>query len=199
MPRRCLCFRLTGLCNRVSHNQDGDIPPTGNLLVDLQFLIVRIVDMVLSFVPWVQGQQEGLNVVPVEEQNMSKHRAEGQVRRDQVKSIGSGEVSGPEFGVLHGIEFAVGQKRSLVVLRPVLGLCTSKCEQHASAVVLPIRTHEDSLTHERELLRLPQVAVVHRGHEDIREDNTDILVQLQPERRPQAGATDQVPVQAQCE
>ena len=56
-------------------------------------------------------------------------------------------------------------------------------------------TYEDRLAHERELLRIPEVAVVDSTHQDICEDDTNVLVELQPERRVQAAGSDEVPVE----
>ena len=56
--------------------------------------------------------------------------------------------------------------------------------------------YENSLTHEREVFRPPEVAVVHASHQDVREEDTDVLVDLEPDRAEQAAATDQVPVEA---
>ena len=56
--------------------------------------------------------------------------------------------------------------------------------------------HEDSLTHKREVLCPPEVAVVHASHQDVSEEDADILVDLEPDRVEQAAATDQVPVEA---
>ena len=42
-------------------------------------------------------------------------------------------------------------------------------------------TYKDSLTHEREVFRPPEVAVVDASHEDVREEDTDVLVDLEPD------------------
>ena len=57
-------------------------------------------------------------------------------------------------------------------------------------------TYKDSLAHERERLRLPEVAVVDTRHEDVGEEDTDVLVDLEPERVEQAVGADKVPVEA---
>lgn len=57
-------------------------------------------------------------------------------------------------------------------------------------------TDENSLAHEGEVLRVPQVTVVHARHEDVGEEDTNILVNLEPDRVEQAVTRDQVPVEA---
>ena len=57
-------------------------------------------------------------------------------------------------------------------------------------------TYKDSLTHEREVFRPPEVAVVDASHEDVREEDADILVNLEPQRTEETVAADEVPVEA---
>lgn len=57
-------------------------------------------------------------------------------------------------------------------------------------------TYEDSLAHEREILRSPEVTVVNTGHQDVREEDTDVLVDLEPDGVEQTAAANQVPVEA---
>ena len=52
------------------------------------------------------------------------------------------------------------------------------------------------MRHEGEILRPPKVAIVDAGHQNIRQEDTDILVDLEPERAVQAGRADEVPVEA---
>lgn len=56
--------------------------------------------------------------------------------------------------------------------------------------------YEDGLRHEGEVLSPPEVAVVYTSHEDVREEDTDVLVDLQPNRVEHAVTADQVPVEA---
>ena len=46
------------------------------------------------------------------------------------------------------------------------------------------------------MLCIPQVAVVHSRHQNVGEQDTDVLVELEPEGRPEAGTADEVPVEA---
>lgn len=85
----------------------------------------------------------------------------------------------PELRVLRGVESSVCEERGLVVLRAV--------------------GREDRLTHERVLLRIPDVAVVNARHEDVREEDADVLVDLEPDGVVEPHATDQVPIEAQRE
>ena len=52
------------------------------------------------------------------------------------------------------------------------------------------------MRHEREGLGVPQVTVVNTGHEDVGQEDTDVLVDLEPDRVVQAWRTNQVPVEA---
>ena len=56
--------------------------------------------------------------------------------------------------------------------------------------------HENSLTHEGEVLGPPEVAVVNTSHKYVREEDADVLVELEPKGVVQAFTTDQVPVEA---
>ena len=56
-------------------------------------------------------------------------------------------------------------------------------------------THEDRLAHEWELLPVPEVAVVDSAHQDVGEDDADVLVDLEPDRVVQAARADEVPVE----
>ena len=51
------------------------------------------------------------------------------------------------------------------------------------------------MAHERELLGVPEISIIYGTHKDIREDDTNILIDLQPQRVVKAGRSDQVPVQ----
>lgn len=46
------------------------------------------------------------------------------------------------------------------------------------------------------MLRIPQVSIVDRAHEDVGQQNTNILVDLEPDRVVQALRADQVPIEA---
>ena len=59
-----------------------------------------------------------------------------------------------------------------------------------------MQTHKDGLRHEREGLGVPQVTVVNTGHEDVGQEDTDVLVDLEPDWAKQTAAADQVPVEA---
>ena len=61
------------------------------------------------------------------------------------------------------------------------------------------QTHEDRLAHKRELLPLPHIPIIQSRHQDIREHDPDILVDLQPYRRVHARRGDVVPVEAPFE
>lgn len=43
-------------------------------------------------------------------------------------------------------------------------------------------TNKNSLAHERELLAVPEISVVHRAHQDVCKNDADILVDLEPKR-----------------
>ncbi len=55
-------------------------------------------------------------------------------------------------------------------------------------------THKDGLTHEWERLSVPQITVVYSTHKDIREYDTDVLVDLKPQGVVETCRTDEVPV-----
>ena len=57
-------------------------------------------------------------------------------------------------------------------------------------------TYKDGLRHEGEVLGAPQVAVVDRGHKDVGKEDTDGLVNLEPDLVEQTVAADQVPIEA---
>ena len=57
-------------------------------------------------------------------------------------------------------------------------------------------TYKDGLRHEGEVLCPPEVAIVHTSHEDVREEDDDVLVNLEPEGVEQAVRADEVPVKA---
>ena len=138
---------------------------------------MRVVDEVFRLVPRVEGEDERLEVVPVEEGDVRDESAQRKVGRDQVERVRRREVGRAQFLVLGVIESAVREQCRLVVYRPVL--------------------REDVLAHEGEVLRLPDVAVVHRRHENVRQADTDVLVKLEPEGRPEARRPDEVPVEAE--
>ena len=165
------------LRDAVCAEEDGQVPPTRDLLVRLHLLPVRVVDEVLRLVPRVEGEDERLEVVPVEEGDVRDESAQRKVGRDQVERVRRREVGRAQFLVLGVIESAVREQCRLVVYRPVL--------------------REDVLAHEGEVLRLPDVAVVHRRHENVRQADTDVLVKLEPEGRPEARRPDEVPVEAE--
>lgn len=177
----------------------------------------RVVHEVLRFVPRVEREHERLEVPPVVERDVGDARAERQVRRDEVERVRRGEVRGLRAAASASALKAPGGRRKrrtpssayLVALNlpsvsravwsywePFWACDTARS---ARASTRCASTYKDSLTHERELLRVPEVAVVHRAHEDVREHDADVLVELQPERRPQAGAADEVPVEAERE
>ena len=56
--------------------------------------------------------------------------------------------------------------------------------------------YKDCLAHERELLRLPQIAVIHRTHEYIGQYDTDVLVNLKPDGVVETWGANEVPVEA---
>ena len=60
-------------------------------------------------------------------------------------------------------------------------------------------TYKNRLTHERELLSFPHIAVIQTRHEDVCQDDPDVLVHLQPDRRVHARRSDVVPVKAPFE
>ena len=96
--------------------------------------------------------------------------------------------------VLLGVELAVRQQRRLVVLRTVFSLIwVNLCSCERSTFYA---TYEDGLGHEGEVLCPPEVAIVHTSHEDVREENADVLVNLEPDRVEQTVAADQIPVEA---
>ena len=96
--------------------------------------------------------------------------------------------------VLLGVELAVRQQRRLVVLRTVFSLIwVSLCSCERSTFYA---TYEDGLRHEGEVLCPPEVAIVHTSHEDVREEDADVLVNLEPEGVEQAVRADEVPVKA---
>ena len=61
------------------------------------------------------------------------------------------------------------------------------------------QTHKDRLAHKRELPPLPHIPIIQPRHQDIREHDPDILVDLQPDRRVHARGGDVVPVEAPFE
>lgn len=56
-------------------------------------------------------------------------------------------------------------------------------------------THENCLAHERELLRVPDVPVVNGAHQDVGQDDTNILVDLEPDGAVQTRRADEIPVE----
>lgn len=101
----------------------------------------RVVDNKRLAVPWVEGPEEGLEIVPMPEDDVGQDSAERQVRRDQVQGIGRREVrrlqdadiirignikhsekTYSECLVLHWVELAVSEEGRLVVLVAVLVL-----------------------------------------------------------------------------
>ena len=91
------------------------------------------------------------------------------------------------------VELAVRQKPSLVVLRAILGL--EMAVSGAQMMSEIEHTHEDRLAHEREVLSTPEVAVVDTSHQYVSEEDTDVLVDLEPEGTEQTVAADKVPVE----
>ena len=49
-------------------------------------------------------------------------------------------------------------------------------------VIVVRETNKNSLAHERELLAVPEISVVHRAHQDVGKNNADVLVYLEPKR-----------------
>lgn len=49
-------------------------------------------------------------------------------------------------------------------------------------VIVMRETNKNSLAHEWELLAVPEISVVHRAHQDVGKNNTDVLVYLEPKR-----------------
>ena len=99
-----------------------------------------------------------------------------------------------ELLILGGIELAVREESGLVVLRTVFSLIwVSLCSCERSTFYA---TYEDGLRHEGEVLCPPEVAIVHTSHEDVREEDADVLVNLEPEGVEQAVRADEVPVEA---
>ena len=161
-------------------------------------------------VPRVERAEERLQVVPVPQQDVREHRAERQVRRDQVQRVRRREVRGLQCVVslcTHGqrngertpsCSYLTGSNLPLV--RSAVWLywlpfwsCTK--ELAVCSIKVHQTTHEDGLAHEGELLRVPEIAVVDGAHEDVREDDADVLVDLQPDWVVQAPGADQVPVE----
>ncbi len=177
----------------VRQRKDDEVPPAGDLLVNLHLLVMRVMHNKRSLVPWVERLQEGLDVLPVPEENVREGRAEGQVRSHEVEGVGGGEERGAKLRVLGGVELAVRQKCSLVVLGTIGSLYAIVSEIY---IKCGCATHKDGLRHEGEVLGAPQVAVVDTGHEDVREEDSYVLVNLKPERVEQTVAADQVPVEA---
>ena len=56
-------------------------------------------------------------------------------------------------------------------------------------------TYKDGLRHEGEVLGAPQVAVVDRGHKDVSEEDTDVLVNLEPDRIVETRRANEIPVE----
>ncbi len=107
-------------------------------------------------------------------------------------SYGEHNNTYPKLRVLLCVELAVRKESRLVVLGSIRGLRNTELDMKDS--YLTGDTYKDSLAHEWEGLSVPEVAVVHRAHEDISQDDTDILVDLEPQRVEQAVRTDEIPV-----
>lgn len=111
--------KLTGLGDGVGDDKDDKEPPTRNLLVDLHLLVVLVIDDQRMLVPWVEGNEERLEVVPVVQRDVGDGSTERQVGGDQVERVGGGEPSRTEFRICSRIKAAVLEKGGLVVLSAV--------------------------------------------------------------------------------
>ena len=104
------------------------------------------------------------------------------------------EVAYPQLVVFQRIKFPVGQKCCLIVLLPVPVLHNNQQMIYPSDDHDP--TYEDCLAHEWKLLCVPKVPIVHRAHEDVREEYSNEFINQEPKRTDQTARTYKVPVQA---
>ena len=147
---------------------------------------------------------------------MSHHGTEREVRCDQIQCIGRREPCRltmrisqrppSMMGFSGDLHLVVGISRGRIYRQSIKqsGCTASRLkpvvrvyELHKS--IEPEDTYKNGLTHERELLCIPQVSIIHGAHQDIGEEDTDILVNLQPKRVVEAIGTDKVPVEAPTE
>ena len=110
---------LTSLSNGVRGEEDKEEPPTGNLFVDLHLLVVLVINIEGSLVPWVERKDEWLEVIPVVQQDVGDGSTERQVGGNQIEGVGGGEVSRAELCVSLGVEPAILEEGGLVVLRTI--------------------------------------------------------------------------------
>ena len=82
------------LRDRIRSDEEDGVPPARDLLVDLHLLVVRVVEHLRCLVPRVEGLEEGLDVLPVPEEDVGKSRAEREVGRHESERVGCGEECG---------------------------------------------------------------------------------------------------------